>query len=79
MSARRPGSSRFSMTTITSGISTLPRLTIFSICSLTVRMTASVSSVEPGLLRLDEFLDADRIIGVVLDVFLDPSLGEALD
>ncbi len=32
-----------------------------------------------GLLRLDEFLDANRIIGVVLDVFFDPSLGESLD
>ena len=43
MSARRPGSSMFSMTIITSGIKTLPRLTIRSICSLTVRMAASVS------------------------------------
>ena len=43
MSASRPGSSRFSMTIITSGIKTLPRLTIRSICSLTVRIAASVS------------------------------------
>jgi len=33
------------MTTMTSGIRTLPRLTIRSICSLTVRMTASDSNV----------------------------------
>ncbi len=44
MSAKRPGSSRFSMTTMTSGIRTLPRLTIRSICSFTVRITASASS-----------------------------------
>ena len=38
----------FSITTMTSGISTLPRLMIRSICSFTVRITASVSSGAPG-------------------------------
>ena len=31
-----------------------------------------------GLLRLDEFFDFDGVVGVVLNVFLDAALGEAL-
>ena len=79
MSAKRPGSSKFSMTTITSGIRTLPRLTIRSICSLTVRMTASLSRVEVGGLGFGDFLDAHGIIGFGLDIAGNLGLREALD
>ena len=70
MSASRPGSSRFSMTTMTSGISTLPRLTIRSICSFTVRMTASISTSELGRLRFSDLVDPHGIVRLGLDVFL---------
>ena len=68
MSAKTAGSSRFSMTTITSGISTLPRLTIRSICSLTVRITRFGLQGGACRLGLGEFVDAHGIIGIGLDI-----------
>ncbi len=78
MSARRPGSSRFSMTTMTSGIKTLPRLTIRSICSLTVRMTASALERGARSFGLGDLVDAHGIVGFGLDIAGDLRFRETL-